>query len=166
MVGVFLSSPLTVETGHNELVFSVREWNLMKELCDVLQPFAEATDLTEDLILHKVPPGTTLQSPQYQEVERQQEQSSVLSSEYRKRRKQYTTSSSDHIAVFNTRWTWGISAMRDNSWRCEEEDVSLSTSSLLSMGRPLHRVGTSTPAVQWPLRALNSLISCSPPVEV
>ena len=34
-------------TGHNELVFSVREWNLMKELCDVLQPFAEATDLTQ-----------------------------------------------------------------------------------------------------------------------
>ncbi|KAL7379703.1 hypothetical protein ABVT39_004336 [Epinephelus coioides] len=34
-------------TGHNELVFSVREWNMMKELCDVLQPFAEATDLTQ-----------------------------------------------------------------------------------------------------------------------
>ncbi|KAK0150985.1 hypothetical protein N1851_007858 [Merluccius polli] len=33
-------------TGHNELVLLVREWNLMKELCDVLQPFAEATDLT------------------------------------------------------------------------------------------------------------------------
>ncbi|KAL7373446.1 hypothetical protein ABVT39_006953 [Epinephelus coioides] len=34
-------------TSHNELVFSVREWNMMKELCDVLQPFAEATDLTQ-----------------------------------------------------------------------------------------------------------------------
>lgn len=34
-------------TGHSELVFSVREWNLMKELYDVLQPFAEATDLTQ-----------------------------------------------------------------------------------------------------------------------
>ena len=34
-------------TGHNELVFAVREWNMMKELCDVLQPFAEATDLTQ-----------------------------------------------------------------------------------------------------------------------
>ena len=34
-------------TGYNKLVFSVREWNLLKELCDVLQPFAEATDLTQ-----------------------------------------------------------------------------------------------------------------------
>nr|XP_055032036.1 zinc finger BED domain-containing protein 4-like [Misgurnus anguillicaudatus] len=35
------------DTGHSELVFSIREWNLMKELCDVLQPFAEATDLNQ-----------------------------------------------------------------------------------------------------------------------
>ncbi|XP_078021628.1 zinc finger BED domain-containing protein 4-like [Epinephelus lanceolatus] len=185
-------------TGHNELVFSVREWNMMKELCDVLQPFAEATDLTQgekivtvssvlpcvlslnhhleklkkqvrflgsmiqslqcsltkrfrgiffnvkmlsaapgeelpfadplyiraavldpafsmmwlqhdvlvtddikndiadmvkDLILHEVPPDTTPQSPGFQEVENQQEESTGLFSEYRKRRKQNTTSS-------------------------------------------------------------------------
>lgn len=40
-------SSVVQDTGHNELVFSIREWNLMKELCDVLQPFAEATDLTQ-----------------------------------------------------------------------------------------------------------------------
>ncbi|KAJ8356673.1 hypothetical protein SKAU_G00194670 [Synaphobranchus kaupii] len=34
-------------TGDKELVFSDREWNLMKELYDVLQPFGEATDLTQ-----------------------------------------------------------------------------------------------------------------------
>ncbi|CAL8254805.1 unnamed protein product [Boreogadus saida] len=33
--------------GHKELSFSVREWNLMKELLDVLKPFGEATDLTQ-----------------------------------------------------------------------------------------------------------------------
>ena len=29
------------------LVFSAREWNQLKELCVVLAPFSEATDLTE-----------------------------------------------------------------------------------------------------------------------
>ncbi|KAK0150986.1 hypothetical protein N1851_007859 [Merluccius polli] len=53
----------------------------------------DIADMVKDLILHEVPPGTTLQSPEYQEVERQQEQSSGLFSEYRKRRKQDTTSS-------------------------------------------------------------------------
>lgn len=33
--------------GHKELSFSAREWNLMKELLDILKPFGEATDLTQ-----------------------------------------------------------------------------------------------------------------------
>ncbi|TRY64836.1 hypothetical protein DNTS_022242 [Danionella cerebrum] len=32
---------------HKELSFSQREWNLLKELVDILKPFGEATDLTQ-----------------------------------------------------------------------------------------------------------------------
>lgn len=40
-------SQVVQNTGHSQLVFSVREWNQMKELYDVLKPFSEATDLTQ-----------------------------------------------------------------------------------------------------------------------
>lgn len=33
--------------GHREAVFTAREWNQIRELVDVLQPFGEATDLTQ-----------------------------------------------------------------------------------------------------------------------
>ncbi|TRY65965.1 hypothetical protein DNTS_034103, partial [Danionella cerebrum] len=35
------------KAGHKELSFSQREWNLLKELVDILKPFGEATDLTQ-----------------------------------------------------------------------------------------------------------------------
>ena len=31
----------------SEVSFSVREWNMMIDTCDILKPFAEATDLTQ-----------------------------------------------------------------------------------------------------------------------
>ncbi|CAJ1059641.1 uncharacterized protein LOC117545812 [Xyrichtys novacula] len=38
----------TVENaGHRELLFTSREWNLLKELVEILNPFEEATDLTQ-----------------------------------------------------------------------------------------------------------------------
>ncbi|CAJ1074294.1 uncharacterized protein LOC117545812 [Xyrichtys novacula] len=38
----------TVENaGHRELLFTSREWNLLKELVEILNPFGEATDLTQ-----------------------------------------------------------------------------------------------------------------------
>ena len=33
--------------GFSEVVFAAREWNLLIEICDVLKPFADATDLTQ-----------------------------------------------------------------------------------------------------------------------
>lgn len=33
--------------GHKELLFTTREWNLLKEMVDILKPFGEATDLTQ-----------------------------------------------------------------------------------------------------------------------
>ncbi|XP_035852934.1 uncharacterized protein LOC118494171 [Sander lucioperca] len=35
------------KAGHKELSFTPREWNLLKELADILKPFGEATDLTQ-----------------------------------------------------------------------------------------------------------------------
>ncbi|XP_078028258.1 uncharacterized protein LOC144464617 [Epinephelus lanceolatus] len=35
------------KAGHKELSFTAREWNLLKELVDILKPFGEATDLTQ-----------------------------------------------------------------------------------------------------------------------
>lgn len=35
------------KAGHKELSFTPREWNLLKELVDILKPFGEATDLTQ-----------------------------------------------------------------------------------------------------------------------
>ncbi|XP_035478434.1 zinc finger BED domain-containing protein 4-like [Scophthalmus maximus] len=35
------------KAGHRELSFTTREWNLLKELVDILKPFGEATDLTQ-----------------------------------------------------------------------------------------------------------------------
>ena len=35
------------KAGHKELLFTPREWNLLKELVDILKPFGEATDLTQ-----------------------------------------------------------------------------------------------------------------------
>ncbi|CAM9539953.1 unnamed protein product, partial [Lampetra planeri] len=35
------------KAGHKELSFTLREWNLLKELVDILKPFGEATDLTQ-----------------------------------------------------------------------------------------------------------------------
>ncbi|TRY76102.1 hypothetical protein DNTS_030158 [Danionella cerebrum] len=35
------------KAGHKDLSFSPREWNLLKELVDILKPFGEATDLTQ-----------------------------------------------------------------------------------------------------------------------
>ena len=40
-------SAVLEEAGHREMVFTQREWNQIKELVDVLQPFGEATDLTQ-----------------------------------------------------------------------------------------------------------------------
>ncbi|XP_016114748.1 uncharacterized protein [Sinocyclocheilus grahami] len=34
------------KSGHKELLFTSREWNQLKEVVDILKPFAEATDLT------------------------------------------------------------------------------------------------------------------------
>nr|XP_061840893.1 zinc finger BED domain-containing protein 4-like isoform X2 [Nerophis lumbriciformis] len=35
------------KAGHRELSFTAQEWNLLKELVDILKPFGEATDLTQ-----------------------------------------------------------------------------------------------------------------------
>ncbi|XP_030264667.1 zinc finger BED domain-containing protein 4-like [Sparus aurata] len=35
------------KAGHRDLSFTAREWNLLKELVDILKPFGEATDLTQ-----------------------------------------------------------------------------------------------------------------------
>lgn len=35
------------KAGHKELLFTAREWNLLKEVVDILKPFGEATDLTQ-----------------------------------------------------------------------------------------------------------------------
>ena len=35
------------KSGHKELCFTGREWNMLKELVEVLKPFGEATDLTQ-----------------------------------------------------------------------------------------------------------------------
>nr|XP_046223416.1 uncharacterized protein LOC124046739 [Oncorhynchus gorbuscha] len=35
------------KAGHKELLFTVREWNKLKELVDILKPFGEATDMTQ-----------------------------------------------------------------------------------------------------------------------
>uniref|UniRef100_A0A8C7DJA5 HAT C-terminal dimerisation domain-containing protein n=1 Tax=Oncorhynchus kisutch TaxID=8019 RepID=A0A8C7DJA5_ONCKI len=35
------------KSGHKELLFTVREWNKLKELVDILKPFGEATDMTQ-----------------------------------------------------------------------------------------------------------------------
>ncbi|KAI4794639.1 hypothetical protein KUCAC02_031938 [Chaenocephalus aceratus] len=35
------------EAGHEELLFTAREWNVLKELVDIMNPFGEATDLTQ-----------------------------------------------------------------------------------------------------------------------
>uniref|UniRef100_A0A4W5K373 HAT C-terminal dimerisation domain-containing protein n=1 Tax=Hucho hucho TaxID=62062 RepID=A0A4W5K373_9TELE len=35
------------KSGHNELLFTVREWNKLNELVDILKPFGEATDMTQ-----------------------------------------------------------------------------------------------------------------------
>lgn len=35
------------KSGHKELLFTSREWNQLKEVVDILKPFAEATDLTQ-----------------------------------------------------------------------------------------------------------------------
>ncbi|XP_061884651.1 zinc finger BED domain-containing protein 4-like [Entelurus aequoreus] len=35
------------KAGHRELSFTAREWNLLKDLVDILKPFGEATDLTQ-----------------------------------------------------------------------------------------------------------------------
>ncbi|TRY56530.1 hypothetical protein DNTS_005417 [Danionella cerebrum] len=35
------------KAGHKDLSFSPREWNLLKELVNILKPFGEATDLTQ-----------------------------------------------------------------------------------------------------------------------
>ncbi|CAL8253532.1 unnamed protein product [Boreogadus saida] len=43
-----LEEQQTVEkAGHKELSFTPREWNLLKELVEILKPFGEATDLTQ-----------------------------------------------------------------------------------------------------------------------
>uniref|UniRef100_A0A3P8TSA9 HAT C-terminal dimerisation domain-containing protein n=1 Tax=Amphiprion percula TaxID=161767 RepID=A0A3P8TSA9_AMPPE len=41
-----LSSVLE-KVGHRELTFTAREWSLLKELVDILKPFAEATHMTQ-----------------------------------------------------------------------------------------------------------------------
>lgn len=35
------------KAGHKELSFTAREWNLLKEMVDILKPFGEATDMTQ-----------------------------------------------------------------------------------------------------------------------
>lgn len=35
------------QVGHNELLFSPREWALLNELCNILTPFQEATNMTQ-----------------------------------------------------------------------------------------------------------------------
>lgn len=40
-------SHLLEKAGHGELMFTLREWSLLKELVDILKPFEEATDLTQ-----------------------------------------------------------------------------------------------------------------------
>ncbi|KAJ4939239.1 hypothetical protein JOQ06_028695 [Pogonophryne albipinna] len=40
-------STVLEDGGHKETVFTAREWNQIGELVDVLQPFGEATDLTQ-----------------------------------------------------------------------------------------------------------------------
>uniref|UniRef100_A0A674DIX8 HAT C-terminal dimerisation domain-containing protein n=1 Tax=Salmo trutta TaxID=8032 RepID=A0A674DIX8_SALTR len=35
------------KAGHNKLLFTVREWNKLKELVDILKPFGKATDMTQ-----------------------------------------------------------------------------------------------------------------------
>ncbi|CAG5946918.1 unnamed protein product [Menidia menidia] len=35
------------QAGHKKLLFTIREWNLLKEIVDILKPFEEATDLTQ-----------------------------------------------------------------------------------------------------------------------
>uniref|UniRef100_A0A3Q3AAB9 HAT C-terminal dimerisation domain-containing protein n=1 Tax=Kryptolebias marmoratus TaxID=37003 RepID=A0A3Q3AAB9_KRYMA len=35
------------KAGHKKLLFTIREWNLLKEMVDILKPFEEATDLTK-----------------------------------------------------------------------------------------------------------------------
>ncbi|XP_038823451.1 uncharacterized protein LOC120023496 [Salvelinus namaycush] len=35
------------KAGHKELLFTVQEWNKLKELVDILKPFGEATDMTQ-----------------------------------------------------------------------------------------------------------------------
>uniref|UniRef100_A0A3B5R8K2 HAT C-terminal dimerisation domain-containing protein n=1 Tax=Xiphophorus maculatus TaxID=8083 RepID=A0A3B5R8K2_XIPMA len=35
------------KAGHKKLLFTIREWNLLKEMVDILKPFEEATDLTQ-----------------------------------------------------------------------------------------------------------------------
>ncbi|KAK1886685.1 Zinc finger BED domain containing protein 4 [Dissostichus eleginoides] len=35
------------KAGHKELFFTAREWNVLKELVDIMNPFGEATDLTQ-----------------------------------------------------------------------------------------------------------------------
>ena len=40
-----------------EAVFTIREWNLLQEMKDILAPFAEATEMTEGIccmISHKI----------------------------------------------------------------------------------------------------------------
>lgn len=38
---------LAEDQGHKELVFTPREWSQLKELVDILEPFLDATDLTQ-----------------------------------------------------------------------------------------------------------------------
>lgn len=40
-------STVLEKSGHKELCFTAREWNLLKELVEILKPFGEATDLTQ-----------------------------------------------------------------------------------------------------------------------
>lgn len=40
-------SRVAEKAGHRELLFTTREWNLLKELLEILKPFGEATDLTQ-----------------------------------------------------------------------------------------------------------------------
>ena len=40
-------SAVLEDAGHKETVFTAREWSQIRELVDVLQPFGEATDLTQ-----------------------------------------------------------------------------------------------------------------------
>lgn len=40
-------STVLEDTGHKEVAFTTREWSQIRELVDVLEPFGEATDLTQ-----------------------------------------------------------------------------------------------------------------------